>query len=29
MPVESYIQKFYEEFASHITEQGCPVAVSA
>ncbi len=29
MPVESYVQKFYEEFAAHITERRCPVAVGA
>jgi len=26
MPIESYIQKFYDEFASHIQEQRCVVA---
>jgi NADH-quinone oxidoreductase subunit F len=26
MPVESYIQKFYDEFAAHIKEQRCVVA---
>jgi NADH-quinone oxidoreductase subunit F len=26
MPVESYVQKFYDEFASHITHRGCRVA---
>ena len=26
MPIESYIQKFYDEFAAHITEQCCVVA---
>lgn len=26
MPIESYIQKFYEEFAAHIQEQRCVVA---
>jgi NADH-quinone oxidoreductase subunit F len=26
MPIESYIQKFYDEFASHIEEQRCVVA---
>jgi NADH-quinone oxidoreductase subunit F len=26
MPVESYIQKFYDEFASHIQQQRCTVA---
>ena len=26
MPVESYIKKFYEEFAAHITQQRCIVA---
>ncbi len=26
MPVESYINKFYEEFSAHITEQRCIVA---
>ncbi len=26
MPIESYIQKFYDEFASHIREQRCVVA---
>jgi NADH-quinone oxidoreductase subunit F len=25
MPVESYVQKFYDEFAAHIKEQRCPV----
>ncbi len=29
MPVESYIQKFYDEFATHIKEQRCPMAASA
>jgi NADH-quinone oxidoreductase subunit F len=26
MPIESYIQKFYDEFAAHINEQRCVVA---
>jgi NADH-quinone oxidoreductase subunit F len=26
MPIESYIQKFYDEFAAHIQEQRCVVA---
>jgi len=26
MPIESYIQKFYDEFAAHIQEQRCIVA---
>jgi NADH-quinone oxidoreductase subunit F len=26
MPVESYVQKFQDEFASHITRQRCPLA---
>jgi len=26
MPIESYIQKFYDEFAAHISEQRCVVA---
>jgi NADH-quinone oxidoreductase subunit F len=26
MPIESYIQKFYDEFSAHITEQRCVVA---
>ena len=26
MPIESYIQKFYDEFAAHIKEQRCVVA---
>jgi NADH-quinone oxidoreductase subunit F len=26
MPVESYVQKFYEEFAAHIQKQRCIVA---
>ena len=26
MPVESYIQKFYEEFDSHILKRACTVA---
>jgi NADH-quinone oxidoreductase subunit F len=26
MPVESYIQKFYDEFAGHIRQQRCVVA---
>lgn len=25
MPVESYVQKFYDEFAAHIKEQRCPL----
>ncbi len=24
MPVESYVQKYYDEFAAHITRQSCP-----
>jgi NADH-quinone oxidoreductase subunit F len=26
MPIESYVQKFYDEFAAHIREQRCVVA---
>jgi len=26
MPIESYIQKFYDEFAAHIQERRCVVA---
>jgi NADH-quinone oxidoreductase subunit F len=26
MPIESYIQRFYDEFAAHIKEQRCVVA---
>jgi NADH-quinone oxidoreductase subunit F len=26
MPIESYIQKFYNEFTAHIQEQRCVVA---
>ena len=26
MPIESYIQKFYDEFAAHIQQQRCVVA---
>jgi len=26
MPVESYVQKFYDEFAAHIDQQRCPIA---
>jgi NADH:ubiquinone oxidoreductase subunit F (NADH-binding) len=26
MPIESYVQKFCDEFASHIQEQRCVVA---
>ena len=26
MPVESYIRKFYDEFAAHIQSQRCTVA---
>ncbi len=26
MPVESYVQKYYDEFAAHISQQRCPLA---